>query len=132
VLIPEALPSLVSSATTTVVALIGSSAMAGTVGAGGLAVRYGYERFETELMWITVAVLAVVISAIQFPGDFTARALHRRRRSVGAAPRLRLLRAAVPAATPAAPTAPTKTSGNEPRQQPATGSAPRENDFPRA
>ncbi|NBM20617.1 methionine ABC transporter permease, partial [Streptomyces sp. GC420] len=81
VLIPESLPSLVSSATTTVVALIGYSAMAGTVGAGGLgdiAIRYGYQRFETGLMWITVAVLAVVISLIQFAGDRTARGLHRR------------------------------------------------------
>ncbi|MGX1268826.1 methionine ABC transporter permease [Streptomyces phaeoluteigriseus] len=81
VLVPEALPSLISGATTTVVALIGYSAMAGTVGAGGLgdiAIRYGYQRFETGLMWITVAVLAVVISLLQFGGDFAARSLHRR------------------------------------------------------
>jgi D-methionine transport system permease protein len=80
VLVPEALPSLISSATTTVVALIGYSAMAGTVGAGGLgdiAIRYGYQRFETGLMWITVAILAVVISVIQFAGDRTARVLSR-------------------------------------------------------
>ncbi|MEU8651084.1 methionine ABC transporter permease [Streptomyces sp. NPDC048737] len=81
VLVPEALPSLISGATTTVVALIGYSAMAGTVGAGGLgdiAIRYGYQRFETGLMWITVAVLAVVISLLQFGGDLAARSLHRR------------------------------------------------------
>ena len=82
VLVPESLPSLISSATTTtIVALIGYSAMAGTVGAGGLgdiAIRYGYQRFETELMWITVAILAVVISVIQFAGDYAARGLHRR------------------------------------------------------
>ena len=81
VLVPEALPSLISGATTTVVALIGYSAMAGTVGAGGLgdiAIRYGYQRFETGLMWITVAILAVVISLLQFGGDFAARSLHRR------------------------------------------------------
>ena len=55
--------------------------MAGAVGGGGLgdiAVRYGYQRFETQLMWITVAILAVVISVIQFAGDYAARALHRR------------------------------------------------------
>jgi D-methionine transport system permease protein len=106
VLVPESLPSLISSATTTVVALIGYSAMAGTVGAGGLgdiAVRYGYQRFETELMWITVAVLAVVISAIQFAGDFAARSLYRRGGRAGAAPRLRLLRATPPPAGGAAP-----------------------------
>ncbi|MFF8954823.1 methionine ABC transporter permease MetI [Streptomyces sp. NPDC014894] len=95
VLVPEALPSLIAGATTTVIVLIGYSAMAGSVGAGGLgdiAIRYGYMRFQTELMWITVAVLAVVISAIQFAGDLAARSLHRRGRS-GPAPRLRFLRA---------------------------------------
>lgn len=101
VLVPEALPSLIAGTTTTIVALIGYSAMAGTVGAGGLgdiAIRYGYQRFETELMWITVAVLAVVISLIQFAGDFAARTLHRRGGRSGPAPRLRLLRAREPAA----------------------------------
>ncbi|MFE5208167.1 methionine ABC transporter permease [Streptomyces sp. NPDC056600] len=99
VLVPEALPSLISSATTTVVALLGYSAMAGTVGAGGLgdiAIRYGYQRFETGLMWITVAVLAVVIALIQFAGDAGARALHRRGGRGGPAPRLRLLKAKEP------------------------------------
>ncbi|MDF3299760.1 methionine ABC transporter permease [Streptomyces tropicalis] len=101
VLVPESLPSLISSTTTTIVALIGYSAMAGTVGAGGLgdiAIRYGYQRFETQLMWITVAILAVVISVIQFAGDFAARSLHRRGGRSGPAPRLRLLRAEEPAA----------------------------------
>ncbi|MFF7392938.1 methionine ABC transporter permease [Streptomyces scabiei] len=105
VLVPESLPSLISSATTTVVALIGYSAMAGTVGAGGLgdiAIRYGYQRFETELMWITVAVLAAVISAIQFAGDHTARALHRRGGRSGPAPALRLLRAKAEPTAPGA------------------------------
>ncbi|MFC8710755.1 methionine ABC transporter permease [Streptomyces sp. NPDC057197] len=95
VLVPESLPSLISGTTTTVVALIGYTAMAGTVGAGGLgdiAIRYGYQRFETQLMWITVGILAVVISLIQFAGDFAARFLHRRGGRSGPAPRLRLLR----------------------------------------
>ncbi|MFI5569965.1 methionine ABC transporter permease [Streptomyces sp. NPDC051740] len=101
VLVPEALPSLIASTTTTVIALIGYSAMAGTVGGGGLgdlAVRYGYQRFETGLMWITVAILAVVISLIQFAGDYAARALHRRGGRSGPSPRLRLLKAKEPAA----------------------------------
>jgi D-methionine transport system permease protein len=96
VLVPESLPSLISSTTTTVVTLIGYSAMAGTVGAGGLgdiAIRYGYQRFEGELMWITVAVLAVIISVIQFAGDLAARSLHRRGGRSGTAPKLRLLKA---------------------------------------
>ncbi|CAL9625470.1 Methionine import system permease protein MetP [Streptomyces sp. enrichment culture] len=101
VLVPEALPSLIASTTTTVIALIGYSAMAGTVGGGGLgdlAVRYGYQRFETGLMWITVAVLAVAISVIQFAGDYAARALHRRGARSGPGPKLRLLKAKEPAA----------------------------------
>ncbi|OIK00662.1 methionine ABC transporter permease [Streptomyces colonosanans] len=101
VLVPESLPSLISSTTTTVVTLIGYSAMAGTVGAGGLgdiAIRYGYQRFETQLMWITVAILAVVISVIQFAGDLAARSLHRRGGRSGQAPTLRLLKARQPAA----------------------------------
>ncbi|MGX1129349.1 D-methionine transport system permease protein [Streptomyces glaucescens] len=101
VLVPESLPSLIASTTTTVIALIGYSAMAGTVGGGGLgdlAVRYGFQRFETGLMWITVAILAVVISVIQFAGDYAARSLHRRGARSGPAPTLRLLRAKEPAA----------------------------------
>ncbi|MET9907871.1 methionine ABC transporter permease [Streptomyces sp. NPDC006476] len=102
VLVPEALPSLIASTTTTtIVALIGYSAMAGTVGAGGLgdiAIRYGYQRFETELMGITVAILAVVISVIQFAGDFAARSLHSRGGRSGPAPKLRLLKAEEPGA----------------------------------
>ncbi|MFD7402768.1 methionine ABC transporter permease [Streptomyces sp. NPDC059866] len=101
VLVPEALPSLIASTTTTVIALIGYSAMAGTVGGGGLgdlAVRYGYQRFETGLMWITVALLAVVIAFIQFAGDYAARSLHRRGARSGPGPKLRLLKAKEPAA----------------------------------
>ncbi|MCX3062523.1 methionine ABC transporter permease [Streptomyces beihaiensis] len=94
VLVPESLPSLISALTTTVVALIGYSAMAGTVGAGGLgdlAVRYGYQRYESELMWITVAILAVVITLIQFAGDSGARVLHRRAGKGGRPLRFRVL-----------------------------------------
>ncbi|MFH8977308.1 methionine ABC transporter permease [Streptomyces sp. NPDC017890] len=101
VLVPEALPSLIASTTTTIIALIGYSAMAGTVGGGGLgdlAVRYGYQRFDTGLMWVTVALLAVVISLIQFAGDYAARYLHRRGGRGGGAPGLRLLKAKEPAA----------------------------------
>ncbi|MBL1096497.1 methionine ABC transporter permease [Streptomyces coffeae] len=113
VLLPEALPSLISSATTTVVALLGYSAMAGTVGAGGLgdlAIRYGYQRFETELMWITVGILAVVISAVQFAGDLAARSLSHRGRS-SAVPQLVLPRPARSARSAPAAAATAGTTG---------------------
>ncbi|MFC8127225.1 methionine ABC transporter permease [Streptomyces sp. NPDC057302] len=99
VLVPESLPSLISSTTTTIVTILGYSAITGAVGAGGLgdiAIRYGYQRFETELMWITVGILAVVISIIQFAGDYAARRLHRRGGHSGAAPKLRLLKLKTP------------------------------------
>ncbi|MFD7734630.1 methionine ABC transporter permease [Kitasatospora phosalacinea] len=80
-LLPESLPSLVASATTTVIALIGYSAMAGIVGGGGLgdlAIRYGFQRFETAFMWVIVAELVVIVTAIQLLGDFAARRLSHR------------------------------------------------------
>ncbi len=81
VLIPEALPGLISGFTVTLVTLIGSSAIAGAVGAGGLgdlAIRYGYQRFETNVMLAVVAVLIVLVSAVQWGGDRVARLLDRR------------------------------------------------------
>src|SRR3546814_9774279 len=62
VLVPEALPALVSGFTITVVSLIGASAMAGAVGGGGLgdlAIRYGYQRFDTTVMVAVIVVLIV-------------------------------------------------------------------------
>lgn len=76
VLLPEALPGLISGLTVTVVALIGYSAMAGTVGGGGLgdlAVRYGYQRFETLVMIVTVVLLIVIVQILQSLGDWVAR-----------------------------------------------------------
>ncbi len=82
VLIAEALPGLVSGFTVTLVTLIGSSAIAGAVGAGGLgdlAIRYGYQRFETGVMAAVVAVLVVLVCGAQWGGDRLARLLDRRR-----------------------------------------------------
>ncbi len=80
VLLPEAMPGLVAGLTVTVVALISYSAMAGTIGGGGLgdlAIRYGYQRFETTLMVVTVVVLVVVVQLVQTLGDTVARRLTR-------------------------------------------------------
>lgn len=81
VLVPEALPGLVAGFTVTLITLVGASAMAGAIGAGGLgdlAIRYGYQRFETSIMIAVVAVLIVLVSIIQWAGDrLVARLDHR-------------------------------------------------------
>ena len=81
VLIPEAMPGIVAGFTVTLVTLIGASAMAGAIGAGGLgdlAIRYGYQRFETAVMVAVVAVLIVLVCGIQWLGDrLVARLDHR-------------------------------------------------------
>lgn len=72
VLIPEALPGILSGFVVTLVALIGASAMAGAIGAGGLgdlAIRYGYQRFETSVMIAVIAVLIMLVCGIQWVGD---------------------------------------------------------------
>lgn len=84
VLLPQALPSIVSGTTTTVIALIGYSAMAGAVGGEGLgskAVTYGFQRFENGFMIATVVVLIVIVTVIQLIGDLAVRLLTRRTRT---------------------------------------------------
>lgn len=81
VLVPESLPGLVSGFTVTLVTLVGASAMAGAIGAGGLgdlAIRYGYQRFETTVMIAVVVVLIVLVSLIQWAGDRLTARLDRR------------------------------------------------------
>ncbi|GIE74318.1 ABC transporter permease [Actinoplanes philippinensis] len=81
VLLREALPALVAGLTITVIALVGYSAMAGVVGGGGLgdlAIRYGYQRFETEVMIATVVALVVFVQLVQMVGDFLVRRLSHR------------------------------------------------------
>ena len=81
VLLPEALPGIVSGLTITLVAMIGSSAMAGAVGAGGLgdlAIRYGYQRFDSEVMFSVLAGLVALVCLVQASGDFWARRLNHR------------------------------------------------------
>jgi D-methionine transport system permease protein len=81
VLIPESLPSLVLGATIMVISLLNYSAMAGVVGGGGLgdlAIRYGYQRFDTQVMLITVVLLIVLVQITQFLGDRFAQGLRKR------------------------------------------------------
>ena len=76
VLIPEALPSLIDGVTLTVINVIGYSAMAGAVGGGGLgdlAIRYGYQRFRSEIMAIAVIVILLMVELIQMLGTALSR-----------------------------------------------------------
>ena len=72
VLIPEAMPSLVSGVTLTIINLIGYSAMAGAIGGGGLgdlAIRYGYQRFRPSYMVAAVLVILILVEVIQVAGN---------------------------------------------------------------
>ena len=81
VLLPEAMPGIVSQLTTVIIALVGESAMAGAIGGGGLgdlAIRYGYQRFRPEVMLATVVVLIVLVQVVQFAGNTLAKKLDKR------------------------------------------------------
>ena len=68
VLLPEAKPSLLVGAAISITTILGYSAMAGSIGAGGLgdiAIRYGLHRYETDMMLVTVVILVVIVQAIQ-------------------------------------------------------------------
>ncbi|SCB28402.1 methionine ABC transporter permease [Rhizobium multihospitium] len=81
VLIPEAMPGIVAGFTVTMVTLIGASAMAGTIGGGGLgdlAIRYGYQRYETSVMIAVVIILIILVWGMQWLGDRLANRLDRR------------------------------------------------------
>ncbi len=75
VLLPEALPGLIRGLTVTGISLVGYSAMAGIVGGGGvgdLAIRFGYYRYETNVMVITVVILIILVQLVQVFGDIIA------------------------------------------------------------
>ncbi|MDH4746238.1 ABC transporter permease [Sphingomonas sp. CBMAI 2297] len=80
-LLPEALPGIIAGATVTAIALVSFTAMAGAVGAGGLgdlAIRFGYQRFQTDVMLVTVALLLVLVQLLQMAGDRLVRHFTRR------------------------------------------------------
>lgn len=81
VLLPEALPGIVSGFTITLVTMINASAMAGAIGAGGLgdlAYRYGYQRFDTQVMLTVIVALVALVTLLQLAGDRLARRLNHR------------------------------------------------------
>lgn len=80
VLLPEELHSIVLGITLAVIALIGYSAMAGVLGGGGLgdlAIRYGYQRFQPDVMIVTVVILILMVQLIQFIGDTLSKKLNK-------------------------------------------------------
>lgn len=80
-ILPEALGSLILSLTTATIGLIGATSMAGTIGGGGIgdiAISYGYERFDTGVIIITVIILVIFVQAIQTLGNLLARKVRRR------------------------------------------------------
>ena len=82
VLLPEALPGIVAGFTVTIVTMISSSAIAGAIGAGGLgdiAYRYGYQRFDMQVMLAVILVLIVLVMLVQVTGDNIAKQLDKRK-----------------------------------------------------
>ena len=80
-LLPEALPGIIAAATVTAIALVSYTAMAGVVGAGGLgdlAIRFGYQRFQTDVMVVTVVLLLVLVQVLQMVGDTVVRRVSHR------------------------------------------------------
>lgn len=81
VLLPESLPGLVAATIVTIISLIGYSAMAGAIGGGGLGdvgIRYGYQRFQPEVMLAVVVVLVVLVQLVQGLGDWLVRRMSHR------------------------------------------------------
>jgi D-methionine transport system permease protein len=80
VLLSESLPGLLRGLTITAVSLIGYSAMAGIVGGGGvgdLAIRFGYYRYQTDVMLLTVVILVLLVQLVQSIGDYSAKKYER-------------------------------------------------------
>ena len=81
VFIPEALPGILNSITMTLVTLVNYSAMAGTIGGGGLgdvAIRYGYQRFDIKMMFSTVLILVLLVQLIQYSGNYFVKKCNHR------------------------------------------------------
>lgn len=81
VLVPEAMPGIIAATTTTIVTLIGYSAMAGLVGGGGLgrlAYNYGFQRYEPAIMVVTIVIMVLLVQLVQILGDWIARTVDHR------------------------------------------------------
>lgn len=82
VMIPETMPHIIHGITVTVISLIGFSAMAGTIGAGGLgdlAIRFGYQRFKTDIMIYSVIVIILLVQVLQSLGNYLVDKIKKKR-----------------------------------------------------
>lgn len=82
VMIPETMPHIIHGITVTVISLIGFSAMAGTIGAGGLgdlAIRFGYQRFKTDIMIYSVIVIIFLVQVLQSLGNYLVERIKKKR-----------------------------------------------------
>lgn len=83
VLLPESIPSLIRGFSITTITLVGYSAMAGAVGGGGLgaiAINYGYYRFQTDVLYVTVVLMILLVQIIQMIFNFVAKRIDKRNR----------------------------------------------------
>ena len=79
-IIPEAFPSLLLGGSINVATVLGYSAMAGVIGGGGLgalALQYGYYRYQKDVLWVTVAILIIMVMAIQEAGIYSSKKVRR-------------------------------------------------------
>ena len=84
VLLPEAMPGIVAGLTISIISLIGYSAMAGTIGGGGLgqiAITYGYQKYDDQIVWLCVALTIIIVQILQEFGMYIARRTDRRSRT---------------------------------------------------
>lgn len=81
VLIPESIPSIVATITTTIISIIGYSAMAGTIGGGGLgsiAIIYGYQRYREDILVISVILMVILVQIVQTIGNILSKKLNKK------------------------------------------------------
>lgn len=82
VLIPEALPSLVRGITIAIISITGFTAIAGAIGGGGLgslAIRFGYQRFQNDILLATVIILVIIVQSVQIIGDIISKIINKKR-----------------------------------------------------
>lgn len=81
VLIPESISSIISTITTTIISIIGYSAMAGTIGGGGLgsiAITYGYQRYRDDILIISVVLMVILVQIVQTIGNILGKKLNKK------------------------------------------------------